>query len=82
MFIPLAESIGVINELGEWVLYQAASRIKAWRQQPGMPQYVAVNVSVQQLRQGRFAELVGKVFQEVDSAAGAGTGNYRNRAAG
>ncbi|MBN3561398.1 EAL domain-containing protein [Aliamphritea spongicola] len=66
VFIPLAESIGVINELGEWVLYQAASRIKAWRQQPGMPQYVAVNVSVQQLRQGRFAELVGKVFQEVD----------------
>ncbi len=65
VFIPLAESIGVITELGEWVLYEAATQIRTWRQQSGMPQYVAVNVSVQQLRQGRFAERVGKVLQEV-----------------
>lgn len=66
VFIPLAESIGIITELGEWVLYQAAGQIKTWRQQSNMPQYVAVNVSVQQLRQGRFAELVSKVLQDTD----------------
>ena len=63
-FIPLAESMGLINELGEWVLQTAVQQIRQWRQLAQMPQYVAVNVSVQQLRQGGFVDLVTRTLDD------------------
>lgn len=57
-FIPLAESIGLINYLGNWVLKAACMQLVAWDRQ-GLPlQYVAVNVSPQQFRDPRFTQSV------------------------
>ncbi|MGV2287251.1 EAL domain-containing protein [Trinickia sp. YCB016] len=57
-FIPLAESIGLINYLGNWVLKIACMQLVQWDAQ-GIPlQYVAVNVSAQQFRDPRFTQSV------------------------
>ncbi|WP_170308260.1 EAL domain-containing protein [Parashewanella tropica] len=49
-FIPLAESLGLISTIGEWVLEQSCAQIKQWRQYEHGPRYVSVNVSSRQLR--------------------------------
>ncbi|WP_206996762.1 putative bifunctional diguanylate cyclase/phosphodiesterase [Trinickia mobilis] len=57
-FIPLAESIGLINYLGNWVLKIACMQVVQWDAR-GIPlQYVAVNVSAQQFRDPRFTQSV------------------------
>ncbi|HVW53671.1 MAG TPA: sensor domain-containing phosphodiesterase [Trinickia sp.] len=53
-FIPLAESIGLINYLGNWVLKIACMQLVQWDAQGIELQYVAVNVSPQQFRDPRF----------------------------
>lgn len=51
-FLALAEESGLIVPIGDWVLHQACSSIKAWHDQGlGIP-YVVVNVSVAQLGEG------------------------------
>ena len=57
-FIPLAESIGLINYLGNWVLKAACMQLVAWDAQGLALQYVAVNVSPQQFRDPRFTQSV------------------------
>ncbi|MCV6589427.1 MAG: EAL domain-containing protein [Marinobacterium sp.] len=50
-FIPLAEELGLIGEIGAWVLHSAATQACRWQAQ-GLPAVqVSVNVSPQQLRQ-------------------------------
>ncbi|SEA85140.1 putative bifunctional diguanylate cyclase/phosphodiesterase [Paraburkholderia sartisoli] len=58
MFIPLAESVGLINYLGNWVLKIACMQLIQWDAQGISLQYVAVNVSPQQFRDPRFTESV------------------------
>jgi diguanylate cyclase len=57
-FVPLAESIGLINYLGNWVLKVACMQIVQWDAQGIALQYVAVNVSPQQFRDPRFTRNV------------------------
>ncbi|WP_206952733.1 putative bifunctional diguanylate cyclase/phosphodiesterase [Trinickia acidisoli] len=57
-FIPLAESIGLINYLGNWVLKIACMQLMQWDAQGIALQYVAVNVSPQQFRDPRFTQNV------------------------
>jgi len=68
-FIPLAESIGIINEIGQWVLETACQQIKQWRQVQGMPTYVAVNVSGKQLRNGKLVQVVSDVLAKFELPA-------------
>ncbi|CAG4896366.1 putative bifunctional diguanylate cyclase/phosphodiesterase [Paraburkholderia saeva] len=58
MFIPLAESVGLINYLGNWVLKIACMQLIQWDAQGISLQYVAVNVSPQQFRDPRFTDSV------------------------
>jgi len=57
-FIPLAESVGLINYLGNWVLKAACMQLAQWDSQGISLQYVAVNVSPQQFRNPRFKDSV------------------------
>lgn len=62
-FIPIAEYLGVINQIGEYILRQAAKQCKHWNDS-GHPDYhVNVNLSVIQLLQN---DIVGKVKAVID----------------
>ncbi|CAG9297810.1 EAL domain-containing protein [Celerinatantimonas diazotrophica] len=56
-FIPVAESSGVILELGEWVLIQAFKQIAQWQKQ-NLSIKVAVNVSVKQLLKENISQSI------------------------
>jgi EAL domain-containing protein (putative c-di-GMP-specific phosphodiesterase class I) len=61
-FIEIAEEIGVIGELGHWVLEAACERLVAWRAIEHAPHRVAVNVSGRQLVDPGFADEVEEVL--------------------
>lgn len=63
-FIPMAEEIGLIGELGEWVLRQACGKIREVREQYGMDIHIAVNVSAVQMKRPDFLAGVKAVIQE------------------
>ena len=62
VFIPLAEYSGLIVDIGLWVLDQACASFKQLSVMPNAPRYVAVNVSMPQLRGGRFPGQVAEVL--------------------
>lgn len=62
-FIPLAESTGLIHELGAWVLDQACEQALAWRALCDYPVSVSVNVSGRQLDHPDFPELVDRILE-------------------
>ena len=62
-FIPIAESCGLIHELGELVLQTAFRQAKSWSDQSGHLK-VAVNISGRQLRQPDFLKTVERIVHE------------------
>ncbi|MES2207346.1 MAG: EAL domain-containing protein [Pseudomonadota bacterium] len=67
-FIPIAEEMGLINAIGEWVLRTACKQLQEWIQS-GLPEIrVGVNVSVRQLKNKHFPTTVEKVLQETGLA--------------
>ncbi|MBU5636891.1 EAL domain-containing protein [Geomonas sp. Red69] len=56
-FIPIAEQTGLIHELGAWVLRKACAQCKQWHQD-GYLVSVSVNVSIKQMMQEGFSEMV------------------------
>ena len=63
-FIPLAEYLGLINPIGNYVLTEACTRCKRWNES-GYPNYkVNVNLSVVQLLQPDIVETVEKALAD------------------
>jgi len=63
VFVPLLEEKGLINQAGEWVLYEACKMQASWmRQYPGINTTVSVNVSSLQLHDRTFAEKLRRVL--------------------
>ena len=64
-FIPLAEEIGLIVGIGEWVLEQACRQLSTWQNSQLMNGcYLAVNVSIHQLIHPDFSERVRSLCQQ------------------
>lgn len=57
-FIPQAETSGLINPIGEWVLEEACRQAVAWSAAGVPPITVAVNLSALQFRRGNLEETV------------------------
>lgn len=63
-FIPLAEYLGLINPIGNYVLREACKYCKQWND-AGYPNYkVNVNLSVVQLLQTDIVDIVAKTLKE------------------
>ncbi len=61
-FIPLAEEIGIIDDLGAWVLTEATRQLAEWRRiAPGLT--ISVNVSGRQLASSGYVESVAATLE-------------------
>ena len=67
-FIPVAEEIGLILPLGEWVLEAACREAVRWTHQRQGNERVAVNVSPRQLEQAALVEIVTRVLSDTGLA--------------
>ncbi len=65
-FIPEAERMGLIAELGEWVVRTACEQIKLWRSQGIGDIPVAVNISPSHFEQENFADDIANLVDRLD----------------
>ena len=63
VFIPLAERIGLIGKLGQWVIDEACRQIAEWGRD-GLRMRVSVNLSPHQLRDKGLVDRIGQTLQE------------------
>ncbi len=61
-FIPLAEELGLIVPIGDWVLDQVCAQIKDWLNRYGWSPSVSVNISARQLQVHDFAQRVEEIL--------------------
>lgn len=70
IFIPLAEQIGLIDELGYWVLEESCRNVALWRTQ-NLNLYASVNVSARQIPEGLPTQVVLDVLAKYGLPASA-----------
>jgi len=63
-FIPIAESIGLIDVIGEWVIEQACKQCSIWRKGNKPDFTVAVNVSARQLKNKNLPIFIEKILKK------------------
>jgi diguanylate cyclase (GGDEF)-like protein len=66
VFIPLAEELGIVEQLGNWALSEACTVFADWKRRfpaSGLD-YITVNVSSRQLMQKNFLWIVEKAVEE------------------
>jgi len=68
VFVPIAESAGLISDIGGWVLTEAVAQLARWHREGRIPAttYISVNLSARQLRD---PGLVGSVREVLDANA-------------
>ncbi|WP_416199182.1 EAL domain-containing protein [Sporanaerobacter sp.] len=62
-FIPIAEEMGLILPIGEWVLREACRQNKAWMDKGYKPIRVSVNISGVQFQQKDFVDIVENILE-------------------
>lgn len=70
IFIPLAEQTGLIVQIGEWVMREAAGQLKKWIDAGYPPMNMAVNLSAAQFEQDDLVAVVERVLADVGIPAG------------
>ncbi len=63
-FIPLAEDIGFISQLGKWVLDEACRQMVRWQDDGLAVPKLAVNLSVRQFERGSVSGMVDAVLRD------------------
>jgi EAL domain-containing protein (putative c-di-GMP-specific phosphodiesterase class I) len=64
-FIPVAEEIGLIVPIGDWVLHTACAQNKAWQDAGLPPISVSVNLSARQFNQDGLVESVAGTLDKM-----------------
>lgn len=63
-FIPVAESSGMIDALGDWVVHEACRQIRQWRDQKLPAWSLSVNVSPLQLQKNTLRDAIAHALKE------------------
>jgi diguanylate cyclase len=63
-FVPIAEELGLIVSIGEWVLRTACVEFQTIQRQLPHPVKLSVNLSMRQLQQANFLEMVEQILRE------------------
>jgi diguanylate cyclase (GGDEF)-like protein len=69
VFIPLAESCGLIHQLGFWVLQQSCRQYSQWLAQGYKPLSLAVNVSAHQFGKEQLLDELQQILTETQMPA-------------
>ena len=62
-FIPIAEELGFIVEMGDWVLTEVCLQLLEWQKQGLDIPHISINISTKQLQQMNFVEHVSRVVK-------------------
>ncbi|HAT31873.1 MAG TPA: hypothetical protein DCW29_13760, partial [Janthinobacterium sp.] len=62
-FIPLAEHVGLIGNIGDWVLWRACQDVQAWREAGLGEVKIAINISPRQFRDRQLASKVAAALK-------------------
>lgn len=65
-FIPMAEKLGLIEDLSRWVIREACSQNKAWMKQGIEANRMSVNISTIYLRRGNLLEDIKSILEELE----------------
>jgi diguanylate cyclase (GGDEF)-like protein/PAS domain S-box-containing protein len=64
-FIPLAEEIGLIFPIGEWMMRTACRQANTWQAMVSTPLRLGINVSAQQFQDQEFMEVLSRILTEL-----------------
>jgi EAL domain-containing protein (putative c-di-GMP-specific phosphodiesterase class I) len=70
-FIPMAEKLGLIDEIGYWAMEQALLVARRWRDLYDQIYTISVNISVQQMTKANCASLVEALLEATSVPPGA-----------
>ncbi|NVJ93511.1 MAG: EAL domain-containing protein [Methylocystaceae bacterium] len=59
-FIPIAEEIGIISVIGDWVLERACQHIKEWNEKGYKPIIISINIAPEQISDIHFPKKVAE----------------------
>ena len=69
VFIPLAEDLGLIDIIGDWILRSACRQAKSWLASGYQFGRLAINVSPLQLKNANFTTYIANVLEEIGISA-------------
>ncbi|WP_039728489.1 diguanylate cyclase domain-containing protein [Leptolyngbya iicbica] len=64
VFIPMAENLGLIRQLGFWVFRTACTQVVAWQRQTNLSCRISVNLSPHQLRDPDLCQHFERILAE------------------
>lgn len=67
-FVPILEDIGMITEVGEWVLRTACRQAKTWNEVSACPIRIAVNISGRQFSNAGLKDQIRDILNEAGLA--------------
>lgn len=63
-FIPVLEELGLVVEVGDWVLREACRQLRAWHQRKMRLPKVSVNISARQFADGQLVQRISGILAE------------------
>jgi len=63
-FIPVLEEVGLVVDVGDWVLRESCRQLKAWHQAKVRVPKVSVNISARQFSDGQLGTRIATILEE------------------
>nr|WP_024678787.1 EAL domain-containing protein [Pseudomonas syringae] len=63
-FIPVLEELGLVVEVGDWVLTEACRQLKHWHQAKVRVPKVSVNISARQFSDGQLGKRIAHILEQ------------------
>ncbi|MDD0975079.1 EAL domain-containing protein [Pseudomonas sp. TNT2022 ID681] len=63
-FIPVIEELGLVVDVGDWVIAEASRQLKAWHQAKVRVPKVSVNISARQFSDGQLGTRIANILKE------------------
>lgn len=64
LFIPIAEDIGIMDEIGEWVLHNSICKAIEWQKKYNNRLIIAINISGRQLERVGYAAFIKSILDD------------------